>query len=613
MKPIKLTNPMKAILKTCMVLSACLTLLGCDDFNMLVKSKNTNSEKKATQNQTRIDALKKNEEEINKNLEKAKAAWVNEDVDQLEDIYQMILNIDSENTRAREGLKNVAQAKHHLQLINEVKSHLNISDDEDVIAKAKLHQVLLERPQHPVAKTLYLSLIKKENDRTIERLHKKLSFNEPITLQFRDVNLKMILEALSKTSKINFILDKDIPSELKSSIYVDHMAFNDALDLLLQTNQLDKKVISDNSVIIYVNDAFHQQTYKDLTVRNFTLEYADIKQVTTSLKTMLNIKQIESDPRLNTILIKATPEVMALANKLIQSMDLPDPEVMLEMEVLEVSQTRAQKLGLTPPISLSVPINGALTLQELRTTRANNLLVGGNPALNFSANDSDLNLLANPKIRVKNKEVAKIHIGDKVPVFTSNASSTGTIASSVQYIDVGLKLEAEPTISASGDVTIKINLNVGSVGTQISGGGAAPSTAFKISTRSTSTQLRLYDGETQILAGLINDEDRKDVNKIPGIANFPLIGRLFANRDDTKAKSEIVLLITPRIIKGRKTNEAHQTEYAIGTEANIGSNNPSPRIENGNPIFIPKPNEVPPAPIKEDLKPQNLNLPLNAN
>ena len=113
--------------------------------------------------------------------------------------------------------------------------------------------------------------------------------------------------------------------------------------------------------------------------------------------------------------------------------------------------------------------------------------------------------------------------------------------------------------------------------------------------------------------GRVNDEDRRNVDKIPGLASFPLIGRLFANRNDNKTKREIVLLVTPHIVREAKTNQAHQTEYSIGTEANIGSSTPSPKTENGNPIFIPKPNEIPPVPIKEEPKAQNLTLPLNMN
>ncbi|MES1988209.1 MAG: secretin and TonB N-terminal domain-containing protein, partial [Pseudomonadota bacterium] len=108
-------------------------------------------------------------------------------------------------------------------------------------------------------------------------------------MEFRDVNLKMIFESLSKTTKINFILDKDVPSDQNATIFLKAVPFREALDLLLETNQLEKKVLSENSVIIYVNDILHQRDYKDLSVRSFTLDYADAKQMSTILRTMLNM------------------------------------------------------------------------------------------------------------------------------------------------------------------------------------------------------------------------------------------------------------------------------------------------------------------------------------
>ena len=204
-----------------------------------------------------------------------------------------------------------------------------------------------------------------------------------------------------------------------------------------------------------------------------------------------------------------------------------------------------------------MPAGGILTVRDLKVS-GNSLVVNGVPGLVFNATDGDVNLLANPRVRVKNRETARIHIGEKVPVFTANVASTGVASQTVQYIDAGLKLEVEPTISSSDDVTIKINLNVGSIGDQVvASTGSSQSVAFRVGTRLASTQLRLHDGETQILAGLIDDQDRKTINKIPGIGDIPLLGKLFSNQSDNKSKTEIILSITPHIIRPRKNYEAH--------------------------------------------------------
>jgi len=191
------------------------------------------------------------------------------------------------------------------------------------------------------------------------------------------------------------------------------------------------------------------------------------------------------------------------------------------------------------------------------------------PLFLFSLRQTDgrTNLLANPRIRVKNKEKAKIHIGDRVPVITTTAAvAGGFVSQSVSYLDVGLQLEVEPLIYLEDDVGIKVGLEVSSITNTINppGGGTL---VYQIGTRKTSTVLRLRDGETQILAGLISDEDRRSASRVPGLGDFPVLGRLFSSTSDTITKTEIVLLITPRLMRTIVRPDARTTEFAAGTEA----------------------------------------------
>ena len=331
---------------------------------------------------------------------------------------------------------------------------------------------------------------------------------------------------------------------------------------------------------------------------------------------MLGIKQVQTDDRLPMIMIKDNPEVMLLAEKLIESQDLPDPEVMLELEVLEIRRNKNLDIGVTWPNQLSViaPTTG-LTLENLKNITNSTIGVTPNPSVIFKGVDANVNLLANPRIRVKNEDKAKVHIGDRLPFPTSNASSNGTISTNFQYIDVGLKLEVEPVISFGGDVSIKVNLDVSSKGNIVRSGD---SFAYEIGTRSTSTQLRLKDGETQILAGLINDEDRKNINKLPGFGDLPLLGRLFSTHSDENLKTEIVLSITPHIIRERRTPAAPLSEYWIGSETQVGREFRAPLTREGiSKLFVPGvPPVAPAAPATaptatpEDSKPQSLNIPL---
>lgn len=563
----------------------------------------------ATQVPQKIENVNARDTHIEGLLAKTEQAWNKEDFDALNTIYAELEAYDPGNLRARDGLVRVTFAQKHQMLIAEAESLIGSDDD---LALAKLHEVLLENSQHSKALPLYNSLLQSQEDRTKDKLKKSLSFNKPVTMEFRDVSLKAIFEALAKTTNINFILDKDVPSDQKATIFVKSMAFKDAFDLLLQSNQLEKKVLSENSAIIYVNDVLHQRDYRDLIVRSYTLDYADAKQLSTILRSMLNVKQIEIDPRLNTLILKDSAEVLALAEKIIQAQDFPDAEVMLEVQVMEVKRSYLQSLGVNPPTGISVPVptGGVVTIRDLKVS-GNSLVVNGVPGLVFDAKDGDVSLLANPRIRVKNKEIAKIHIGEKVPVFTSNVASTGVSSQTVQYIDAGLKLEVEPQISTTGDVTIKLNLNVGSIGDRVvATTGNSESVAFRVGTRLTSTVLRLHDGETQILAGLIDDQDRKNVSGIAGLSKIPLLGKLFSAQTDDKVKTEIVLSITPRIIRERRLQTSNQAEMWIGPEGQAGRSSPSPKFINGvMPFSVPKPPPAPVAAPKED-KPPNLNLPL---
>jgi general secretion pathway protein D len=183
--------------------------------------------------------------------------------------------------------------------------------------------------------------------------------------------------------------------------------------------------------------------------------------------------------------------------------------------------------------------------------------------------DSDANILANPRIRARNHEKAKILIGERVPNITTTATATGFVSESINYVDVGLKLDVEPSVYLDNDVAIKISLEVSNIVSQLQ--TKSGSIAYQIGTRTASTVLRLRDGENQVLAGLINDEDRRGANKLPFIGEIPVIGRLFGSSSDDNQKTEIVLSITPRIIRNIQRPEAALAEFKAGTDSSLRS------------------------------------------
>src|SRR4029453_2741874 len=191
--------------------------------------------------------------------------------------------------------------------------------------------------------------------------------------------------------------------------------------------------------------------------------------------------------------------------------------------------------------------------------------------INLRLDDSSANLLASPRIRTKNKEKARILIGDKVPVITNSvtpmATGAAVVTGSVQYIDVGVKLEVEPIVHAEGDVSIKLNLEVSNIVKEIA--GPQGSLAYQIGTRSAQTILRMRDGETQILGGLTQDIDRKTASKVPGLGQLPVLGRIFTSTAGNELKTELVLSITPRIIRPARVPDLQARDVFSGNEANI--------------------------------------------
>ena len=300
------------------------------------------------------------------------------------------------------------------------------------------------------------------------------------------------------------------------------------------------------------------------------------------IKSMIKTRDVFTEEKLNLVIMRDTPEAVRVAEQLVALQDMAEPEVMLDVEVMEIATSKLLNLGIQYPSQISYGIQGAAgtpgkaTLDELKAGASHLVQFSiSDPALilNLQEQDGSTNLLANPRIRVKNREKAKIHIGDRVPVITTTAATGGGFVSeSVNYLDVGLKLEVEPTVYLENEVGIKIGLEVSNIVKEVTGSNSTNSgtLTYQIGTRSADTVMRLRDGETQVLAGLISDEDRKMANNVPGLGDFPVLGRLFSSHNDTKNKTQIVMLITPHIVRNITRPAANKTEFYSGSEAEVG-------------------------------------------
>jgi general secretion pathway protein D len=395
-------------------------------------------------------------------------------------------------------------------------------------------------------------------------------------VQFRDATLKLVFDALSRSTAINFIFDREVKTDLKATIYAKDVPVEDAIDLILLPNQLEKKVLSENTVLIYPNTPNKQREYQDLVMKTFFLENANVKQIINMLRTMLKTKDLYIDEKLNLLVMRDTPDTVRLAERLIAAQDMAEPEVVLDVAVIEISRARLTELGIKYPTSATLTVIDPtavtpLTLQDLRNIGGRSgVAVSPTPSLtlNLRQVDADTNLLSNPRIRVKNRERARVLVGDRLPVISAvitPSTTTPITTETVTYLDVGLKLEVEPEVRLDGTVVIKVNLEVSTASNQRTTQNGT--TVYDIGTRTANTTMHLADGETQVLMGLIRDDDRVGANKVPGLGDIPILGRLFTNQLDDRQKTEIIMSITPRIMRNVRRADAQLAEFWSGTEA----------------------------------------------
>jgi general secretion pathway protein D len=539
----------------------------------------------------RMDLLSRTERSVQMLLAQADAARATGDNASVEQAYRRVLRIDPSNPRAKTGMAQVAADTVHTDRVARAQKLFDKKDLDG--AEIELRAVLEEDAGFVPAQTL---LTKLQSTRgpvsAVPTLKTKDS--RAVTLQFRDAQTKMVFEVLARQTGLNFIFDKDVKSDGKTTIFVSGVPVESAIDLILAQNQLAKQILADNMVLIYPATPTKQKEYQEEIVHSFYLANAAVKDVESLLKTVLGAKTLFVDERANLVVMRDTPEHIRMAEKLVSSIDVAEPEVILEVEVLEAANTLLDQLGIRYPSAATftpTPLAGSSTSGTTVTTASGNSMhiadyLGQNKntitvsqlsaGVDLLKTTGQTNVLSSPRIRAKNKEKAKIMIGDRVPVVTSGASATsgGTYStSSVQYLEVGLNLDVTPTIHLDGNVQIKMGLEVSSIVKEfdVATGSGGQTHVYQIGTRNATTTLELKDGETQILAGLITDSDQKSSSHIPGLGDLPMLGRLFGSNGTNRSKSEIILSITPHIIRAQTRPTVDSTEFWYGTEAQTRS------------------------------------------
>jgi general secretion pathway protein D len=528
--------------------------------------------------QYRMKFIAQRDQQVQSLMQKAAAARYNGYADEALAAYQEILHYDPQNTEALRGVGLIAREQREKTELEEARSALGKGDA--ATARQQLNAILSENPGHAPARQMLQQIDAQYTRAAMVLPALNQSLQTPVTLELRDVEIRSILSILTQTSGIGFVLDKDVSPELRATIYARNTTVIDALNLILQTSQLDKKILNDSTVLIYPATDEKRKRYDDLVVRSYYLNSADPKKIQEMLRTVVAPKSIYVDERLKMLVVRDTESVQDTIVRLLDLYDIASPEVILDVEVLEVNSNDLLNLGIQFPTSVSASLVGpagvpaSLTIDQLKGLNKNSFpLTFPDPlaVLNLRQTSGSTHTLANPRIRVLNREKASVLIGDKVPVITSTVNQTSNaITESVSYLDVGLKLEVEPEIHVDNDVTMRVALEVSNIVKEVRS-SATGLLAYQIGTRNANTVLRLHEGETQALAGLIKTDSQESGTHIPGLGKIPVLGRLFSNDSDSNTRSEIVLLITPHVARSLAMPNAYAQAFPSGTAEQVST------------------------------------------
>lgn len=388
-----------------------------------------------------------------------------------------------------------------------------------------------------------------------------LNSKDPITLNFKKTELKTAFGFITKSFGVNVIFDEAVKS-VPVTLYAKNVTFEQALNLMLRTTQTFYKKIGRNTILIAPDTQAKHGQYEDHIIRTYHLTSISSKEMSSILKNVLGIKKIVINEELNSIIIRDTDEMLELAGKLIDTNDRKPAEMILEVEILEINRTKAETLGLdfgSLMTSSYEPFVGSF-----KDGITHGTVTVPNITLNYFKQDVDAKTLANPKIRVIDNKKAKIHIGDRVPLRSATITDTGGgTTTSYEYRDIGIRLQVSPDIHLDNSVTVELNLEVSTLGQNL---GTADQPAYSIGTRNADSFMLLKDGETAILGGLIRDEDRRSRIRLPGLGDIPILGALFSTFDDSVTRTDVLLTITPRIVRTWDIPDKSYEKIFSGTE-----------------------------------------------
>jgi len=402
----------------------------------------------------------------------------------------------------------------------------------------------------------------------------------PASLIFRGASSRDVYLAIARFGNISLSFDptfRDVPL----TVDLRGATLDSALRAVSESTQTFFRVTGTRSVLIIPDTPAKRREYEEEVVRTFYLSNADLKETMDLLRMVLDARRVSPVTATNAITVKDSPERIAAASRVITAIDKARPEVIIDVELLEVDRTKLAEYGLQIASPGSSGLNGSvaargadsnLSLRTLRNLTQSDVLLANLPALYYRLLKTDTNTrtLANPQLRTSEGMPAQARFGERIPVPVTTFQPIATGGTSQQpitsfnYENIGVNIDITPRTHHDDDVTLNLKVAVQS----ISGTGFGGLPTF--GNREISTVIRLRDGETNMLAGLIRDDERKVLEGIPGLSDLPVLGRLFAHSRTETNQTDIILTLTPHIVRVLDLDDSDLLAFRVGRDTTTG-------------------------------------------
>src|SRR5467141_66651 len=410
----------------------------------------------------------------------------------------------------------------------------------------------------------------------------------PLTLRMT-TTADNVYKTIGKLAGINVLFDLDYKPQ-RINIELDDVPLREALRMVAMQSKTFWRPISTKAIFVAAEG--RRKDFEDNVMTTFYLRNAstasELQEVVGTLKGILDITRIQVNPTHSAITLRGTPDQLVLAQKLVSDLDKPKAEVVIDIAVLEISRDRLRTLGTTVPTTYSIAPPASLTVQSISHLASKDFALGI-PGASVTAlmSDSNTKVLQNPEIRVLDQQKATLKIGDRVPIATGSFSSGGGVSgggisplvnTQFQYLDVGVNIDITPHILSGGEVNLKMVLEVSTVTGEVNIGGI---TQPQIGQRRIELEMRLEDGEINLVGGILTDSETQSISGYPWLAKIPLLKYLFGQENKDRRQSEVVFAITPHIVRAEEITDENLRLVDIGTGTSVGLRRKEPKKKAG--------------------------------